>query len=110
MSWTVEEATEWCYEHHCNLSECSSRPHPWDVFECFNCHLRFERQDAEYNAGNEVLCPRCHSSDIDVGQCEECAHPLHDPGKCEVERGDGYRGAEFQEALGPCTCGGGSAI
>jgi hypothetical protein len=37
--------------------------------------------------------------------CEDCGHKAHPPGKCEVERGDGYRGKEYMEALGPCTCG-----
>jgi len=37
--------------------------------------------------------------------CEECDHPVHAPGECQVERGDGYRGAEYKEALGPCSCG-----
>jgi hypothetical protein len=39
-------------------------------------------------------------------QCPECGHALrrHGPDGCHVERGDGYRGAEFVEALGPCPC------
>jgi hypothetical protein len=39
-------------------------------------------------------------------QCPECGHALrrHGPDGCHVERGDGYRHAEFVEALGPCPC------
>jgi hypothetical protein len=38
--------------------------------------------------------------------CDECGHALdrHGPDGCHIERGDGYRGAEFVEALGPCPC------
>ena len=40
-------------------------------------------------------------------QCGECSHELKyhlDAYGCEIERGDGYRGQEFMEALGPCGC------
>ena len=39
--------------------------------------------------------------------CPECNHELQhhaDKHGCEVERGDGYRHAEFEEARGPCGC------
>ena len=39
--------------------------------------------------------------------CPACEHELQhhaDKHGCEIERGDGYRRAEFQEALGPCGC------
>jgi hypothetical protein len=39
--------------------------------------------------------------------CANCGHEKHlheDQYGCEYERGDGYRGAEFMEALGPCGC------
>lgn len=41
-----------------------------------------------------------------MSACDECGHPEHEPGKCEVERGDGYlSGCEYMQALGPCLCG-----
>ena len=42
------------------------------------------------------------------GGCDHAFKYHLDDSGCEVERGDGYRGAEFQEALGPCGCVGGS--
>jgi hypothetical protein len=39
--------------------------------------------------------------------CPQCDHELQhhaDKYGCEIERGDGYRNAEFEEALGPCGC------
>lgn len=40
--------------------------------------------------------------------CPECNHSLHQhvyKFGCEFDLGDGYRGdAEFQQALGPCSC------
>ena len=42
--------------------------------------------------------------------CDDCGHALKyhvaEQYGCEIERGDGYRGAEFMEALGPCCCKG----
>jgi len=42
----------------------------------------------------KLVCPACN---------HELQHHLYKEG-CEVERGDGYRHAEFEEALGPCGC------
>ena len=44
---------------------------------------------------------------VGEAECAECGHSLRyhlDKYGCEIERGDGYRGAEFMEALGPCSC------
>lgn len=73
----------------------------------------------EFISDLQVACGAYRGSLLDLGydaivskidreltpQCEECGHTIHEIGKCKIERGDGYRGAEFKEALGPCTCG-----
>ena len=45
-------------------------------------------------------------------ECSECTHALKyhlDKYGCEIERRDGYRGgSEVLEAMGPCSCEGGT--
>ena len=50
---------------------------------------------------HEVMAPGSFSN----GECAECDHLMryHGPDGCEIERGDGYIGGNFQ-ALGPCGC------
>lgn len=51
------------------------------------------------------MTPLQPTNEVVDNLCPDCDHPVHAPGKCEFELGDGYRGAEFEEALGPCACG-----
>lgn len=56
--------------------------------------IRMRQWDLMYVALAKLVCPACD---------HELQHHF-DPQGCEIERGDDYRHAEFQEALGPCGC------
>ena len=89
--------------------------------ECHACGQSYDQTGGRLPS----ICGACGSDDItaidpsvsprvarlirqalDPEQCQECGHALrrHGPDGCQAERGDGYRGAEFVEALGPCPC------
>jgi len=70
--------------------------------------VRDEAFDGDRWLGREKACAVVAAVLDRWPVCEDCAHPMklhHSPYGCEYERGDGYRGnAEFEQALGPCSC------